>query len=324
MNDRSHTVAASATRAPHRHRRSDSLDRDARFEPERTPSMTPDSPAAPGDTAPGPLTSLARHWLLTLVLAALGLGLGLSVAVLTPVTYTASARLAVAPNTNNAYTIPGFPQAARDLAADYARWVQNNATDATWRPAGVTAVSSSPIPESGVILIETQAGDAQAAVTGAQQVADRLAAVVNEAQTSRDPRRAYTNFANMAPKVAAAEAKVSDAESSLGRLMGSRASASSQKAARDALVKARTELSLIQLQQSANSELYRRLYADTTGISQLKVIAPAAEAGDDRRSLLQRWGLLGLAGGLGLALVVATGLDRLRTRRVGARSEIRQ
>ena len=102
------------------------------------------------------LRSLRRYWIAAVLLTLLTSAAGVSIALNRPPTYTAEARLAVGPDSNSAYSIAGFPTAARDLAANYARWVQNNATSGTWAPEGVSSVTASPIPESGVIRIETQ------------------------------------------------------------------------------------------------------------------------------------------------------------------------
>ncbi|WP_313021416.1 hypothetical protein [Mobilicoccus sp.] len=264
--------------------------------------------------APGPLTSALHRWRLTVSLALVGLLLGLGAAWLAPVGYRAEARLAVAPDSDNAYAIAGFPLASRDLAANYARWVQNNATSGEWATPGVTSLEATPVPETAVIRIETQSPDQAAAVAGAQKVADHLVAVAKETQGQRDPQKAYASFQELAPKVAAAQAAVSEAESAYGRVRGSGSDATVAKATRE-LNDARTKLAELQLIQEGNGELYKRLYADTMGISQLKVISPAAATGDGVTSRLQRWGLLGLGAGLALGVALASLRDRRARRR---------
>lgn len=250
-----------------------------------------------------PFDAMARHWLVVLVVVAVGVLCGVGAGFVVPATHRAEARLAVTPDGNSAYTIPGFPLAARELAADYARWVQNTGEGET---AGTDAdVTASPIPDSGVVRIEAEAATPEQAVTGAQQVADQLEATVQAAQQEHDPDAAYERFAEIAPQVAQAQGRVDAAESAYGAAVGGEAPSSQVRAAADELAAARTELAEIQLQQSAAGERYRRLYSDTMGITQLQVISPATSAGDNRSALVQRGAVLGLGIGLLLALILA-------------------
>lgn len=273
--------------------------------------MTPDHPISP-------LTSLRRHWLLGAVLALLGMACGVGIGLLLPATYTAEARLAVAPNRNSAYTISGFPLAAAELAANYSRWVQNNAADGSWRPAGVDSVVASPIPDSAVVRIETTSRDETAAVAGAAEVAAKLEATVQEAQGRNNPDNAYKAFSDRAAEVAAAQTKVDAARTAYQRALGA-GSAAQIQATQRALNTALTEHSTVQLRQDGDADLYRRLYADPQGISQLKRISEASSLGGDRRSMIQRGAVVGLVLGLALALVAATLADR---RRVRARTDL--
>lgn len=265
-------------------------------------------------TALPPLLAMARHWLLCTAITLLGLIGGIAYAWTTPTTYTAESRLSVAPADNSAYSIAGFPLAARDLAATYARWVQNNAADPAsgWADAGVSSISASPIPESAVLRIEAKAASPEAATNAVTQAGQRLLTTVNEEQAKHDPKLAYRAFQQLAPKVVAADADVTAASAAVGRSN----TAANQKALREAKIK----LSMLQLEQDANGQLYKELYSNTSGISLLKEVAPAALSGDDRRSGLARWGLAGLGGGLVVSLVVATALARRDERRNRVRS----
>lgn len=262
-----------------------------------------------------PLRSLVAHPLIVLLLVSLGAAGGIMVARAMPLTYTAEARLAVVSATNNAYSIPGYPLAARELASDYSRWVQNNAAGGTWSPPGAVSVSASPIPESAVIRVEVSARTPEQATQGAQQVSATLLRTVAEAQQRHDPERAFADFSKQAPGVALARAKVQEDETAYSRLVGAKAPPAQIRAAATTLRTARVALAELELRMNAAASLYQRLYVDTQGASTLKQIVPAALVGSPERTALMRFGVLGAAGGLLCALLVVVPLDRRRGRR---------
>lgn len=267
-----------------------------------------------------PLRSLTARPVLALTLTALGVMVGVLAGYFMPVTHSAESRLAVVSATNNAYTIPGYPLAARELASDYARWVQNRASDGQWSPPGSTAVSASPIPDSAVIRVEVQAPTSQEAVAGADQVAQTLLQTVADSQAQHDPQRAYEDFRRQAPAVAQARARVQQAETAYSRAVGGEDPAARIDAASRALQQARVRLAELELQQNAAGDLYRRLYSDTQGVSALKVIAPAAPVGSAQRTAMMRYGVLGGGVAAFVALLLAVAADR---RAHGARADTR-
>ncbi len=262
-----------------------------------------------------PLRSLVSHPILSVGLLIAGVLAGMTVGRYLPVTYTAEARLAVVSATNNAYSIPGYPLAARQLASDYSRWVQNNATGGVWSPAGAVSVSASPIPDSAVIRVEVGARSQEEATRGAEKVSAALVKTVAEAQLEHDPTRAFEDFSRHAPTVALARAETQQAETAYNRAVGARASAAQQRALSTALQASRVKLAELELKQSAAAALYQRLYTDTSGASTLKQIVAAAAVGSPERTALARYGLLGGAVGLFLALLIAVAIDRRRDRR---------
>lgn len=270
------------------------------------------------DAPVGPLTSVLRHPFLVGTCLVLGLLLGLGAAWMLPKTYTAETRVAVVPANNNAYTIAGYPVGARELAADYSRWVQNRATDGSWAPDGVTGVSASPIPDSAVIRIETEGTDQDSATKGATQVGETLMRTVKDAGAQHDPQSAYKEYQAWTPKTAEARAAVADAERAYGRATGEAA----RDTAGDALAKAQAALAEAQLQQDAAGDLYRKLFVDAAGNSTLEVVAPAAGHGDPLRGAMMRYGLVGLGAGGLLGLLLAVLADRRRLRRSRRRDEV--
>lgn len=259
-----------------------------------------------------PTRAMARHWLLTTLLAVLGLVAGVALALALPRTYTAEARLAVAPERNSAYTISGFPLAATELAANYARWVQNNASSGTWHPEGVTSVQASPIPDTAIVRIEVTAPDEQKAVAGADAVAAQLEKVVGEAQGQNNPENAYKEFQKRAAEVAAAHSDVTAAESAYNRALVGQGSTAETKRTLDAAVAKESQL---QLRQDGDGDLYRRLYSDPQGISLLRRVGEASSLGSNVKANVQRGGVAGLALGLVLALPLSMLVERRRLRR---------
>lgn len=244
------------------------------------------------DGTGSPLATAARHWKSMVAGTLVGGLLGAGAGFLLPVEHTAEARLAVAAGNDSAFAVAGFPVAVRDLAQNYARWVQNNTTDGEWAQPNATSVSATPIPESGVIRVEATSPDADDAVAAADNVAQKLQDEVDQVTAGAQPEAALQEYRKLAPQVSAAWAAVSVAESAFGR------SPSAANAA--ALAEARAGLAEAQLIQDAQGDRYRRLVADPVSVSQLTEIAPAAPAGNDRSSNIAFGGALG--GGIGLLL----------------------
>lgn len=243
---------------------------------------------------PSALKPIARHpWIALLLVAAMGL-VGAAIGWSAPVVHKAEARLSVGPASNSAYVISGYPLAARDLAANYSRFVQNNTSDPTWVPAGVSEVGASPIPDSSVVRIEATATDPALATAGAKQVATRLVDVVGEQQAKNDPELVFAQFEKMAPQVAVAQAKVENAKNDRARQ------------------EARTGLATLQLRRDAYGERYRRLFSDPQVVSRLQVIQPARIVSNSKSATVARWSMVGLGAGAVLALLATTVLDRRR------------
>ena len=81
------------------------------------------------------------------------------------------------------------------------------------------------------------------------------------------------------------------------------------KASAQALTRAQLAEDSAQLKASDLANRYRTTTADTTNTSKLALIAPAAHASSDRRTMLERLVAIGVIGGLILGL----GLALLRT-----------
>ncbi|BEP13598.1 hypothetical protein acdb102_19090 [Acidothermaceae bacterium B102] len=288
-----------------------------------------------------PLRSMARLWPVTFVLVALGLGAGLAYSAQRPVDYTAEARLAVGGQTVAAQAVPGFALASQQLAADFARYVTPDQDQAPLsqglgaRAAQVVSVSASPIPSSNVIRVEAVAHDPQTAADAAHVVAQSLLTQVNSTDTSGRAATLLTEYKALSDKVAAAQAKNTEAATSLtaleNRLTPTATKASGPTvfdpstlsasdtalyvAAQSAAAKASSALASVQIQQNAVGNKYQSLVGTDTPVTNLSFVQTGAISSDDKRSTQERFGLLGLLAGLVLALVVAALVDRRRARR---------
>ena len=103
------------------------------------------------------MVALRRHKWLTALLVLIGIAGGIGLAMVRPTIYTAETRLAVAGGNLTAEAVPGFALASQQMAANYARYVDNAEEQGALesklgvRPQTVTEVVASPIPNSNVL-----------------------------------------------------------------------------------------------------------------------------------------------------------------------------
>jgi hypothetical protein len=288
-----------------------------------------------------PLHSMARLWPVTFVLVALGLGAGLGYSAQRPVSYTAEARLAVGGQTVAAQAVPGFALASQQLAADFARYVTPEQDQGVLtqglgaRASQVVTVSASPIPSSNVIRVEAVAHDRQTALDAAHLVAQSLLKQVNSTDTAGRAAAVLTQYQTLSDKVAAADAKRTQASVALAALESrltppaataggptvfdpstlSQSDAALYAAAQGAETKAAAALAGLQIQQNALGNNYHSLVGQTTPATNLSFVQTGVISSNDKRSTQERFGLLGLLAGLLLALLVAALADRRRAKK---------
>ncbi len=240
-------------------------------------------------------------------------GLALAAAFAQPVTYTAEARLAVAGGDLAAQAVPGYALASQELAANYARYVNNSddqgaLEEAVELPAGsVASVAASPVPESNVVRIEVDAVDAASATAAAAYVADTLIERVEAASTEEEAASVLAEFTTISTEVAQAEQAAGSAQAAVDA--GLQAAAPDLEARRAAAADAAARLSVLRVQQEALAQRYRTL-VDTISSVNLTVVEPAAVTGNDRASRAQRYALAGVAAGLLLALALTRRAQR--------------
>lgn len=272
------------------------------------------------DSAPAsPLGSLRRHWLsalLTVVLAAI---LGIGAALTRPTTYTGEARLAIGKGAMSALNIPGYPTAAKEMAANYSRWVTDQGVSGIKPPEGTSSLAASPIPESSIIRIEAKATKPDVAVTASQLAADSLVKEVNKARSENDPAEVMKDIVAHAPDLSKAQAGAAGNLGKYNRDLANSASAAVIAADLEEYAKTDTVRAQLQAEQDARLDKYRRLVSQNSTEADLRPIGQGAQiVGNDRSGTLQRGAMLGLGAGALFALLITSWLDRRRPEPAGA------
>lgn len=257
------------------------------------------------------LGRFVRRWPLIVGLALLGVFAGGLAGYTASPTYTAEARLAVGSGSMSDLNIPGFPTASAAMAANYARWVTSVGVVGLDLPAGTTAVTASPFPESNVVRLEATSSSRTTALEAVNRTAKALQAQVNAAARGNDPEQLLTDAVEQSAVVSAAQTASADATRKVTRLRDdSTTSADDLSAARAARVKADGELARASLVLSGLQDRYRRLISQESTEAQLNLVGTGGRVvGDDRVASTQRLSLLGLGLGLLVSLVAIRVLD---------------
>lgn len=257
--------------------------------------------------------TLARFWLLSVPFTVVGVVVGVWLGSLAATTYTAEVRLGVGGQSLDAQTVPGFVFASKELAATYARYVDEaSATGQLQDSLGVAAagtitdVSASPIPESSVLIVEVQGVDEDDVRDGAQTIADSLVEQVSTAPAGEDAAAALAEFEQLSAEVAQQKVLVQSLQSELGRLealtLPLPAQVTELESVRGSLAEAQAQLDVLTLRQNATGARYSELSGQRN--ASLSIVREAEVVANDRNVRLLVSGVLGAAVGLGLALFV--------------------
>lgn len=267
-----------------------------------------------------PLQSLRKHWLAALLIMGLGTGSGVALGATRPVTYTAEARVAVGAGDLSTGAIAGFPLAAKELASNYARWINDQGlrNDQT---EGVT-MAASPIPESSIIRVEGTGTNLAAVTKATEATANELVKAANGDGTNLDPKVTFTAYTKASNEWAAAKSALTTAQAQLDKLLATPTGATTGTVgttaqittAREAVTKAMAlETQKLQYMNALGAK-YQDQLVNASQAADLVVVRKAEESSNDRMSLIQRYGLLGLMVGSALALLAAVALDHRERR----------
>ncbi|MCC6496401.1 MAG: hypothetical protein IT193_09095 [Propionibacteriaceae bacterium] len=260
--------------------------------------------------ATGPFESWRRHWVLGTLVTVLFGAAGAAAGFLMPVTWTAEARVAVGSGDLTSGAIAGFPLAASQLASNYARYVNDSGVAGNPVPENVE-LSASQIPDSNVIRIEAKSADPEAARAAANETAQQLMDAVNS-NGDEQLTQVYDAFTEAAQDDAAAESDLAAAQHTLDRLLAADASNARIRDARDEVTEASAKAARTGLLSDSLRQKYTAMVANTSTAAQLKLARTADSLASNRNSLVTRYGLLGLAGGAVISLLLVVALDRRR------------
>jgi capsular polysaccharide biosynthesis protein len=259
---------------------------------------------------------LKRLWWIPVLLGILLGAAGAYVANKRKPQYTATTKLTVGSVDYRTQSVPGFAQAAQTLASSYALTIRSSAvlaplarTEHTTEAAIAGAVSATAVPNSTIFTISAVEPTKAAAIRvdgEAAKQAQRTVASLNT--TSVDATSALRTFRRYAHQAAVAEQRV--------------AALRRQKNVSNAtLANAQTAASEAQALAGAYSTQYQVVITGNSPQSEARtitIIQPAVNAASDKRTYLERYGALGLAGGVVLGVLIALIIPDRRRRRATA------
>jgi hypothetical protein len=253
---------------------------------------------------------MRKYWIVCLVLALITTLAGFAVATRHQTQTTAQARLAIGSQSLSNYQVAGFAEASEELAADYARYVNNSATTQSVltkalgdRVSELTGIDASPIPQSDVVVVEATATDPQVASIATQAIAEQLH------QQTATATKASTGTKLLAEYHAVAV-----------RVVKARHLAQSLHGSGAAAVNAEAKVQLLTAKQNALGIAYQQSLTSPPSQSELNLIQDAAVTSNDRTQTRELYAVSGLLAGLILGLVVSTILGR-RSQREPARNK---
>lgn len=274
--------------------------------------------APPPNRSVGLGTALRRYPVLALlpvvILAAAGITLGIR----RHPTYTASAVINVGTPDINSQATPGYVEAEQTLASAYSREVTSQfvyqpvAKDLHISQAEVASrLSSSAVPSSPTFTINATGTTPQSAMTLAGTATKELSHYINVLDQGEDSSTQLLN------RYRNAERQADQMSATSGRLQGQN-SVNPGSVSQARLQAAKLDAQTAQLQANALAAQYTTGSTMSRG-AMIQVLNPATSASSDRRSITERYGIIGAAAGavLGaaLALLVANLVADVRRRR---------
>ncbi|HEX8742428.1 MAG TPA: hypothetical protein VF712_04775 [Thermoleophilaceae bacterium] len=251
----------------------------------------------------GPLEAVLRHPLLALIPLVLLVAGGAYLASARTPEYTAKARVNVGRADIPAYVLQNASYGNQVVAASYARSIDaapvvQAAAQQTGLPVGTARdrLSATTIPDSTLIQVEATGPSSNDASGLANAGARSLIAYLKRITRSDEGARALRRYRD-------AQAVLRRLELRLDRLR--RSNANARRVAR-----AQLAVDAAGLEASQYANLYRQAEtAEGSSSAPLTLLAPAAKADSDRRSVLEQTIVIALAAGLvlgvGLALLAA-------------------
>lgn len=200
---------------------------------------------------------------------------------------TAEARLVVGDQSVRAQSVPGYALATQQLAATYSRLI--GSSDTTDPVGGQGAISASPIPDSAIIRVQARAESDAVAIQAADAAAQQLIATANRARNQEEDAASTTAYLRERAALRAAQARVAAATASPAAARGAAAD--------------QVELAQVRVNAAAESlrDDLRASLSNSAGVTVVQKAAVTTTAAP-RAALLG-----GFAGGVGMALLIASG-----------------
>lgn len=263
------------------------------------------------------LASVRRHWFFALFCVVVLTAGGVAVAVRRPQTYTASTELNVGKLGDIiSQATPGYVQAAQVLAQSYSRLVD---TDAIARPAAATAgitldsalkrLSAAPVADSPTFYITASGPTSVSAVVLANAATKALAQYIS----TTNAQLGQGNSSTLLTKYQAAERTVAVLQARSNRLQALERS-HPRSGTQSKILAVQVALQVATLRANTLAGEYSTFLQNGIGAT-VDVLQTATSASSDRRSMIERYGLIGLGAGLILAVALSTLIANLGGRR---------
>jgi hypothetical protein len=285
--------------------------RDDRIADRRRPVASPPS----GRVSLG--TALRRYPVLALlpvvVLAAAAITLG----VRRPPSYTAATTMNVGAPDINSQATPGYVQAEQTLASAYSREVASQfvykpvANDLRISEAQVASrLSSSAVPSSPTFTINATGPNPQSAITLAATATRELQHYINVLDQGEN------SSAQLLSRYRSAQREADRLSGISGNLIGQN-NVNPGSVSLTRRQEAKVAAQVAQLQANSLAQQYTNGSTMSRGAT-IQVLNPAASASSDRRSITERYGVIGAAAGLVLGAALALLVANLRRRKWAA------
>lgn len=258
--------------------------------------------------------ALRRYPILALlpvmILAAAGVTLGLR----RPPTYTASTQLNVGAPDISSQATPGYAQAAQTLASAYSREVTSQfvfkpVATKLGIPVGTlpSRLTSAAVPDSPTFTINATGSSTAAALTLARAATSALEHRINVLDQGENASThlltQYRRQQQLADQLTSAS----------GKLQGRNAAGVGPPVSPSRLLGAKVSAQVAQLAAQALANQYTTAATASRGAI-IEVLNPATTATSNRRSITERYGLIGAAAGIVIGAALALLVASIRTR----------
>ncbi len=279
---------------------------------------------------PGLWIAIRRFWwlpvILLVVLGAIGGFLGYK----RSPRYSATTRITVASVNFQTQSVPGFVQAVETLTSSYSQIVVSpNVLGPLAKARGTTeaalanAITATPAPESTLFSITAKQDSPRQAISlvnaAAQQTRRYIGTLDSSSATAAGVLRRYRVFAHQEALAQTEVDNLRQQQTGATATTGSGITPASNATSSSKLTAAETRLAEATTQAAALSAQYEDIISGQNPAKQarlLSILTPAVTATSDRSTYVQRFIVIGAAGGLVIGVLLALLFGRPRPPRV--------